>query len=142
MMPIRRSQNWLPGIFNDFFTNDWIEKVNVTSPAINVLETETAFKVEVAACGMAKDDFNVRIDEDENLIISMEKMEEKKEEKNPHRYLRREFSYSNFHQTLILPDNADKNNITAQMENGVLHIEIPKLKEDETKKLQKIIEIK
>ncbi|KAA6341968.1 Spore protein SP21 [termite gut metagenome] len=141
-MPIRRSQNWLPGIFNDFFTNDWIEKVNVTSPAINVLETETAFKVEVAACGMAKDDFNVRIDEDENLIISMEKMEEKKEEKNSHRYLRREFSYSNFHQTLILPDNADKDNITAQMENGVLHIEIPKLKEDETKKLQKIIEIK
>jgi HSP20 family protein len=139
---MRRTQNWLPGIFNDFFTNDWIEKVNVTSPAINVLETETAFKLEVAACGMTKDDFNVRIDEDENLIISMEKKEEKKEEKNNHRYLRREFSYSNFHQTLILPDNADKDNIAAHMESGVLHIEIPKLKEDETKKLQKIIEIK
>lgn len=26
MMPIRRSQNWLPGIFNDFFGNEWIEK--------------------------------------------------------------------------------------------------------------------
>jgi HSP20 family protein len=139
---MRRTQNWLPGIFNEFFTNDWIEKVNVTSPAINVLETETAFKLEVAACGMTKDDFNVRIDEDENLIISMEKREEKNEEKKNHRYLRREFSYSNFHQTLILPDNADKENIAAHMGNGVLHIEIPKLKEDETKKLQKVIEIK
>jgi HSP20 family protein len=142
MMPIRRVQNWLPDVFNDFFTNDWIEKVNVTSPAINVLETETGFKVEVAACGMTKDDFNVHIDEEENLIISMEKKEEKKEEKKNHRYLRREFSYSNFRQTLILPDNADKENITANVENGVLHIEIPKLKEVEIKKQQKPIEVK
>jgi HSP20 family protein len=72
----------------------------------------------------------------------MEKKEERKEEKRNDRYLRREFSYSNFHQTLILPDNADKDNIAAHMENGVLHIEIPKLKEEETKKLQKVIEIK
>ncbi|KAA6333387.1 Spore protein SP21 [termite gut metagenome] len=140
MMPIRRTQNWLPGVFNDFFTNDWIEKANVTSPAINVLETEAAFKVEVAACGMTKDDFNVRIDGDENLIISMERKDEKREEKKNGRYLRREFSYSSFRQTLILPDNADKENITANVENGVLHIEIPKLK-DETKKQQRAIEI-
>jgi HSP20 family protein len=138
MMPIRRVQNWLPDVFSDFFTNDWIEKVNVTSPAINVLETETGFKVEVAACGMTKDDFNVHIDEEENLIISMEKKEEKKN----YRYLRREFSYSNFRQTLILPDNADKENIAANVENGVLHIEIPKLKEVETKKQQKSIEVR
>ncbi|KAA6317934.1 18 kDa heat shock protein [termite gut metagenome] len=137
-MPIRKVQNWLPDIFSDFFANDWIEKVNVTSPAINLLETETGFKVEVAACGMSKDDFNVHIDEEENLIISMEKKEEKKN----HRYLRREFSYSNFRQTLLLPDNADKENIAANVENGVLHIEIPKLKEVETKKQQKSIEVK
>jgi HSP20 family protein len=91
---------------------------------------------------MTKDDFNVHIDEEENLIISMEKKEEKKEEKKNHRYLRREFSYSNFRQTLILPDNADKENIAANVENGVLRIEIPKLKEVETKKQPKSIEVK
>ena len=39
MMPVRRSQNWLPSIFNDFFDNDWVERTNVTAPAINVIET-------------------------------------------------------------------------------------------------------
>ncbi|KAA6352283.1 Spore protein SP21 [termite gut metagenome] len=142
-MPIRRTQNWLPGVFNEFFTNDWLEKVNnVTSPAINVLETKDGFKVEVAASGMTKGDFNVRIGEDENLIISMEKKNESKEEKKEGRYLRREFSYSNFRQTLILPDNVDRENITAHVEHGVLHIEIPKLKEAEGKKSERAIAIK
>ena len=81
MMPVRRSQNWLPSIFNDFFDNDWVERTNVTAPAINVIETANNFKVEVAAPGMTKDDFNVRLDEDENLVISMEKKTENKEEK-------------------------------------------------------------
>ena len=37
--------------------------------------------MELAAPGMTKDDFNVRIDEDNNLVISMEKKTENKEEK-------------------------------------------------------------
>ena len=45
---------------------------------------------------MTKDDFNVHIDEDNNLVISMEKKTENKEEKKDGRYLRREFSYSKF----------------------------------------------
>ena len=60
-MPVRRNQNWLPSIFNDFFDNDWMVKANATAPAINVLETEKEYKVEVAAPGMTKEDFNVHI---------------------------------------------------------------------------------
>ena len=84
MMPTRKyyNQNWLPSIFNDFFDNNWMEKANATAPAINVLETEKEYKVELAAPGMTKDDFNVRIDEDNNLVISMEKKTENKEEKS------------------------------------------------------------
>lgn len=72
MMPVRRTQSWLPSIFNDFFDNDWMVKANATAPAINVFETEKEYKVELAAPGMTKEDFNVRIDEDNNLVISME----------------------------------------------------------------------
>ncbi len=140
-MPVRRSQNWLPSIFNDFFDNEWLERANVTAPAINVIESETNFKVEVAAPGMTKDDFNVRIDEDNNLVISMEKKSENKEEKKDGRYLRREFSYAKFQQTMILPDNVDKEKISAKVEHGVLGIELPKLSEEETKKAQKLIEV-
>lgn len=142
MMPVRRTQSWLPSIFNDFFDNDWMVKANATAPAINVFETEKEYKVELAAPGMTKEDFNVRIDEDNNLVISMEKKTENKEEKKDGRYLRREFSYSKFQQTMILPDNVDKEKISAQVENGVLAIELPKLSEEEIKKPERTIEIK
>ena len=49
MMPVRRTQSWLPSIFNDFFDNDWMVKANATAPAINVFETEKEYKVELAA---------------------------------------------------------------------------------------------
>ena len=141
-MPVRRSQNWLPSIFNEFLDNDWMVKANATAPAINVIETEKAYKVELAAPGMTKEDFNVRIDEENNLVISMEKKTENKEEKKDGRYLRREFSYSKFQQTMILPENVDKDHISAQVENGVLNIELPKLSEEEVKKPDRTIEVK
>ena len=83
MMPVRRTQNWLPSIFNDFFDNEWMTKANATAPAINVIESEKEYKVEVAAPGMTKEDFNVRIDEDNNLVISWRKRAKvKKSKKN------------------------------------------------------------
>ena len=145
-MPVGRNQNWLPSIFNDFFDNDWMVKANATAPAINVLETEKEYKVEVAAPGMTKEDFNVHIDEENNLVISMEKKTENKEEGNEEnkaegRYLRREFSYSQFQQTMILPDDVDKERIEAHVENGVLQIELPKYTEQEKEKAKRVIAI-
>ncbi|EGF49241.1 HSP20 family protein [Bacteroides clarus YIT 12056] len=147
MMPVRRTQNWLPSIFNDFFDNDWMVKANATAPAINVFETEKEYKVELAAPGMTKEDFNVHIDEENNLVISMEKKTENREESNKDekkegRYLRREFSYSKFQQTMILPDDVDKEKISAQVENGVLNINLPKFTEQEKEKTKKFIDVK
>ena len=142
MMPVRRTQNWLPSIFNDFFDNEWMTRANATAPAINVIESEKDYKVEVAAPGMTKEDFNVRIDEDNNLVITMEKKIENKEEKKEQRYLRREFSYSKFQQTMILPDDVDKEKIAAGVDNGVLTIDLPKISIEEIKKAQRTIEIR
>lgn len=143
MMPVRRNQNWLPSIFNDFFGNEWVDKSNGTAPAVNILETEHDFQIEVAAPGMTKEDFKVNINEDNELVISMEKRTENKEENPKHKgtYLRREFSYSRFQQSLILPDTVEKENITARVENGVLTVEIPKKKETEKAAAARQIEI-
>ena len=46
MMPVKRSQNWFPGIFNDFFGNEWLEKANTNAPAINIIENENEYKVD------------------------------------------------------------------------------------------------
>ncbi len=142
MMPMRKSQNWLPSVFNDFFDNEWMEKANSTAPAINVIESEKDYKIELAAPGMTKDDFNVRIDEDNCLVISMEKKNENKDEKKGGRYLRREFSYSKFQQTLVLPDDVEKEHISAKVEHGVLTVDIPKKAPVEAAKLQRCIEVK
>ena len=142
MMPVRRTQNWLPSIFNDFFDNDWMVKASATAPAINVFETEKEYKLELAAPGMTKDDFHVHIDENDNLVICMEKKSDNKEEKKDGRYLRREFSYSKFQQTMILPENVDKEKIAATVEHGVLNVTLPKLSEEEVKKPNRQIEIK
>lgn len=143
MMPMRRNnQSWLPSIFNDFFDNEWMERANATAPAINVIENDKEYKVELAAPGMTKEDFDVHIDEDNNLVISMEKKNEKKDENKNGRYLRREFSYSKFQQTMILPDDVDKEKIAASVNNGVLDIQLPKLSKGEMPKQTRNIEIK
>lgn len=141
MMPVRRTQNWLPDIFNDFFDNDCMIKTNATAPAINVIENENDYKIELAAPGMTKDDFNVHVDENNNLVITMEKKNENKEERKSGRYLRREFSYSKFQQTIILPDDVDKEKISAEVKHGVLNVDLPKLSVQEVK-AQKNIEVK
>ena len=142
MMPARRSQNWLPGIFNDFFGNEWVEKTNTASPAINIIESDNDYKVEVAAPGMTKDDFSIKIDPENQLIVSMEKKTENDEKDKKGKYLRREFSYSSFRQRMILPDNVNVDNIDAKMENGVLTIDIPKKTEEEKRKNMRQIDIK
>ena len=128
---VKRNQNWLPSIFNDFFDNTWMERTNATAPAINVIENDNNYCVEVAAPGMTKDDFNIQIDDDDNLVITMEKKDEKKEGQKNGRYLRREFSYSKFQQAMILPDDVDRTKISAKVNNGVLEVELPKLPEEE-----------
>ena len=136
MVPVRRTQNWLPDIFNDFFDNDWMVRTNATAPAINVLENENSYDIEVAAPGMTKNDFNVHIDENGNLAIEMEKKVENKENDKKGHYLRREFSYSKFQQTMVLPDDIERDKISAKVENGVLNVRIPKVekKPAETKR--------
>ena len=143
MMPTKRmynnDQNWLPTFFNDFFDNDWMMKTNATAPAINVVESDKDYKVEVAAPGMKKEDFNIHLGDNNELIITMEQKNENKEEHK--KYLRREFAYSKFQQSFVLPDNIEKENISASVNDGILTIELPKQAPEEKAKVNRVIEI-
>ena len=124
--------SWLPEVFNDFFYNNNMPKANATAPAINVLENENEDTVELAAPGLRKEDFDISINNDGDLVIKMEKKNEVKDEKA--HYLRREFAYSKYEQTLILPDDVNKDEVGAKMNDGVLNITLPKL----NKSVQKV----
>ena len=143
MMPTKRmynnDQNWLPTFFNDFFDNDWMMKTNATAPAINVVESDKDYKVEVAAPGMKKEDFNIHLGDNNELIITMEQKNENKEEHK--KYLRSEFAYSKFQQSFVLPDNIEKEKISASVNDGILTIELPKQAPEEKAKVNRVIEI-
>lgn len=89
---------------------------------------------------MTKEDFNIHLGDENELVISMEKKVENEDKENK-KYLRREFSYTKFQQSLYLPDNVDKEKITANVANGVLTIELPKYSQEEKAKINRVIEI-
>ena len=128
--------SWLPEVFNDFLNTANMPKANATAPAINVQESDKDYTVELAAPGLSKDDFDVNINSDGDLTIKMEKKAEEKEEKG--HYLRREFAYSKYEQTLILPDDVQKEGIAARVANGVLTVVLPKIKVREQKVARQI----
>ena len=140
MVPARHNQNWMPDIFNDFFDNTWMERPKATAPAINVLETPEAYQLELAAPGMTKADFDIHLDEEGDLVINMEKKSNENEKQKGH-YVRREFSYTKFQQTMLLPEDTDREAIAAKVENGVLTVNLPKIKKVEIEKARKQITV-
>ncbi len=142
MLPTKHYNNhWMPDVFNDFFDNDWMTRSNATAPAINVIENENGYELELAAPGMTKEDFRVTLDNDGDLVINMEKKQNPEEKKRGH-YLRREYSYTKFQQTMLLPDDADREAIEAKVENGELKVSIPKIKRVPVQDTRKSIEVK
>lgn len=124
--------SWIPEVFNGLFNEGNMTRTNATAPAINVKESETKYTVELAAPGMRKEDFEVNLNENGDLHIKMENKHQDAE-KEDHVYLRREFSYAQFEQTLILPEDVDKEKISASVADGVLTVTLPKIVKVEQK---------
>jgi HSP20 family protein len=144
MLPtFKRQNNWLPNLFPDFFNDEWfpMRALSSAAPAINVKENAKAFEIEIALPGMSKDDFRVHITDKDQLVISVEKKHENKEDEKSTKYLRKEFSYTRFEQSLMLPENVDRDGITAKACHGILRIELPKIEKVTEKEPARVIEI-
>ena len=135
---LMRTNGWLPTVFEDFFNNDFMPRVNTTAPAVNVKEDESAYTMELAAPGIKKEYCRVSINDDGNLCIAIENKMEHKDGDKKHHYLRREFSYSNYEQNYTLPEDVDKEGIAAKVENGILTVTLPKVKKEEKKEVKAI----
>ena len=116
----------ITSLFDDFFADqDGFLKTAFTGtlPAVNVEETDEAFKLELAAPGKNKEDFNIEVDKNVLTISSEEEARHEEEEKN---YTRREYSYRSFRRSFRLPEGTDSATIVAAYDNGVLYVTIPK----------------
>jgi len=135
--PSLMNGNWLSDFFDNdrFFDSNWLR---TTVPAVNVKEQDKAFEIELAAPGLSKKDFKVTA-ENGILTISSEKKEE--QEMKEKGYTRKEFSYSSFSRSFMLPENASEEDIKASYEDGVLKLHVAK-KVIGQPKAQKAIEVR
>ena len=140
---------WFAPFFNDFFAPaPWAGEHPL--PSMNVLETETSYTVQLAVPGMTKEDFNINLAADDTLVVRSirkggkrdgdEAGKEESGKRRPH-YLRREFGCSRFEESFTLPDDVNKEAISATVENGVLAIELPKRSAEDLAKVHRIIDI-
>ena len=128
MLPIKKThQVWLPEVLlNDWFNDNLFGgQRTMTSPALNILEKDNGFRIELAVPGMLKEHIKVDINKENQLVVSAEKKAESEEKQE--RFLRKEFGYSQFVKTLTLPDDVDREAISASYENGVLLVDIPRI---------------
>jgi HSP20 family protein len=110
-----------------------------STPSVNIVENNDDYKIEVAAPGLGKEDFNIEVDNN-NLIISATK-ESNIEDNQEGKYTRREFNYSSFKRSFHLSEEINRDAINASYENGVLTITLGK-KDEAIKKAPKTVEIK
>lgn len=140
MSLIRRNTDLLPGLWNDVFTPDWFGGVDSNKsnlPAVNILEGEKDFTLELAVPGQKKEDFNVELDNDV-LTISMETQSEVEDKKAE--YTRREFRYTSFKRAFTLPESVNQEDIKADYKDGILKFTLPK-KEEALPRAKRLIEI-
>ena len=140
MLVTRRNQDFMPTLFNELM--NWND-TTYSTPRMNIMETKDNYKLELCIPGLTKEDVKLNIDAEGNLVVEMvkENKSEKKENKEEMRYLRHEFSVEHFRQTVMLPDDIHKEQISAKVENGILDIVIPKVTVEEKKQAMQTIEV-
>lgn len=131
LVPIKKNVS-LPNIFDDFFNDGFLDippffafanQKGAFIPNVNVIENKDNFEIELAAPGLQNEDFNAEV-KNGVLTISAEKEEEiKEEDKN---FRKREFSYSSFSRSFVLPDNVAADKIDGHYKNGILKLSLPK----------------
>ena len=128
MLLARKSQDFFPTLFNDLFDFNWNGNYAVNAaPQMNIKENKASYEMEFSVPGLTKDDLNISIDKEDNLVVEMTKKTEKEDKGNKdEHYLRHEFTSSQFKEIMALPDNIYNDKIDAKVENGILKISLPK----------------
>lgn len=143
MKLVKRSSEWLPSIFDEFFPENRLDAINYerfSIPAVNLQENFANFVIELAVPGLKKDQFAIEIEKNILKVSSQVSNDETTtEERGGSKFTRREFNYGAFERSFIMPEVVKKDAIKAHYENGVLRIELPKV--EEAKEIKRMVEI-
>lgn len=132
MYPTRSAHDLLPELFGEFFENNSFSRnFTATAPSMNIYEDKSGYTIEIAAAGLSKDDLKISIEKDNTLSISLEKKEDKKDEKTTAETMKplyhlHQFTISSFRKLYSLPEDVDQDRISAKMQDGLLTVSLPK----------------
>ena len=138
---IRKQNPFFPSLVDELFNQDRrvrTSSISSTTPAVNIIEQDTQFLIELAAPGNKKEHFEIEIEDGILSISSSSNKEDNTSEKET--FTRHEFSYNSFRRSFTIPESVDVSSIEATYNEGVLLIKLLKLEEalPQPKKLIKI----
>jgi HSP20 family protein len=114
-------------VFNDFFDLDVTEKGNC-----DIYQEDGKYHLEMDLPGYRKED--IHLETNKGSIIVSARKEEKKEEKEGKRYIRRERTFGKVDRSFYIGD-IDEDNISAEFKDGILKVVIPTKVETEKKQI-------
>jgi HSP20 family protein len=102
-------------------------------PSVDIYEDQDRLVLEADLPGLKREDFDISV---ENNVITLKgerKFEKKVEGDNYHRVER---SYGAFSRSFTLPQTVTPDGATAEFENGILHVTLPKREETKARKIE------
>lgn len=145
---LRRNDRRVPwDVFNDFdnvvtsFFNPVRENANgrreLSVPAIDLIETETAYVVKADLPGVSKDNINVTLEQGVLTIKGEQASEDvKTDEANQNRFIRKERRYAGFARSLRIGDGVNEDAIKAEFVDGVLTLTLPKVERAQPRQIE------
>ena len=131
----RNTAPYFNNVFDSLFSEALNKNYGVNKvPNVNIYEGLNEYKIELAAPGLVKEDFKIDLKKDNLSIWAEKKGIEGAIQKD---YTRKEFEYSSFARSFVLPEGVDADKISAEYLNGILTITIGK--KDELKLTHKEI---
>ena len=135
-----RTNDFVPTSFSalvDQFFNDTDGRTGGSTfrPKTDVAETGKDYEIHLAMPGMKKEDFKLEVNEHLLTISGVRKLNEENKEKN---FRTVETHYGAFSRSFRVPENVDKEKISAIYNNGILEVTLPK---DEKKLLKASIKV-
>lgn len=117
-------------LIDQFFSNNMRDTGRYSYPA-NIYDNDNSFVIELMAPGFAKEDFRINL-EQQTLNISAELKQDN--ELQDEKFLRREYNRYNMNRSFVLPKTVDVDKISADYQNGILKITLPRREDAVIKK--------
>lgn len=131
---LKNLDSFLDSLLND---SPVANNYGMNFPAVNIVETNDDYQLELNVPGRKKDDFKITVDKN-ILTVSFEKKEEEKDENK--KIIKREFVMQSFKRSFTLDEKINADDINAKYEDGLLLLTLPK--KEEVKVLPKEIAVK